>query len=241
MQLIPAIDLRAGTVVRLEQGDDNRRTPYEAEPRALVERFAAAGVTLVHVVDLDAAFGETPQRELIADLVGRGAGIELGGGIRDDAAARWAFEEAGVERVVIGSMVVRDFSAFARLVNRYPGRVVPALEVAGEELRIAGWREAATVAVNDVGRKLRALTCPAVLVTDVERDGTLAGPNYELAAGIARTSGTPALLSGGVRNLDDLRAAVAVAEISGAIVGKALYEGLFTLEDALRAAGEPGS
>ncbi len=236
MQLIPAIDLRQGQVVRLVQGDDGRRKSYRLDPFAVLQEYAEAGVGLVHVVDLDAALGEPHQRELINALVtasrDAGTSIELGGGLRDlDAVTRALVD--GCERVVLGSIVARDFDAFAEIVDACPGRVVPAIEVAAGKLRIAGWKEEAEMTVGDACRRLRGLACPAVLVTDVERDGTLAGPNLELARRVAAETGMPALLSGGVRSLDDLRAAAGVPEIAGAIVGKALYEGLFTVAEAL--------
>lgn len=236
MELIPAIDLRGGEVVRLVRGDDGRRTHYRLDPRQVLADYAAAGVALVHVVDLDAAFGEPPQRALLAELTG-GAGckIELGGGLHDREAVDWALLEAGCERVVLGSLVARDFDAFARLVAAHPGRIVPALEVAGASLRISGWREEAPVGLADLCRRLRGLPCPAALVTDVERDGTLEGPNLGLSHRVHRDSGLPVLLSGGVRSLDDLRAAAGVEGVAGAIVGKALYEGLFTVAEARRA------
>lgn len=234
MRLIPAIDLRHGGVVRLVQGDDERRTGYDVDPRVMLRRFADAGVELVHVVDLDAAFGEEPQRELVAELAARGPAIELGGGLRRAADVRWAID-AGCERVVIGSLVVRDFDVFRGIVEAFPGRVVPAVEAAGGELRIAGWREAAPLTLDELCGKLRGLHCPAVLTTDVERDGTLEGPNFELAVSVSEASGLPALLSGGVRALSDLEAASRRPAISGTIVGKALYEGLFTIEEALEA------
>lgn len=240
MQLLPAIDLRSGRVVRLEKGDDRRRTVYGDDPRAVLERYAAAGVELVHVVDLDAAFGEATQRELVAELAARGRpAIELGGGLRDRAAVEWALA-AGCRRVVLGSIVVRDFDAFRGLAESFPGRVVPAVEVAKGELRIAGWREAADVTLDGLCERLRGLPCPAVLVTDVERDGTLAGPNFDLAREVAVASGLPAILSGGVRALADLEAAARVPEITATIVGKALYDGVFTLDEALAACRAEG-
>ncbi len=252
MQLIPAIDLRHGKVVRLVQGDDSRRTSYDLDPFVVLQRYAEAGVRLVHVVDLDAALGEPRQEELITALVASGqsgcgkpgsgiagyghpgTGIELGGGLGDLEAVAWALG-AGCERVVLGSIVARDFEAFSALACAFPGRVVPAIEVAAGKLRIAGWKEQAAVTVDDACRRLRGLTCPAVLVTDVERDGTLAGPNLDLARRVATATGIPALLSGGVRSLQDLSAAAAVPEIAGAIVGKALYEGLFSVAEAIAA------
>jgi imidazole glycerol-phosphate synthase subunit HisF len=235
VELLPAIDLRRGRAVRLRQGDDSRATDY-GDPFSLLAAYARAGVRRVHVVDLDAALGEPPQRELIAALAARpGApALQLGGGLRDRAAVLWALA-AGCERVVVGSLVPRDPALFTALARELPGRLVPALDVAAGAVRVAGWREAAGPSLDELCAQLRGLPCPAVLVTDVERDGMLAGPNLDLARRVARACGIPALLSGGVHALADLAVASAVPEITGAVVGRALYEGVFTVEQALAA------
>jgi phosphoribosylformimino-5-aminoimidazole carboxamide ribotide isomerase len=242
MELIPAIDLRRGGAVRLRQGDDARATRYGDDPRDLLFGYARAGVKRVHLVDLDAALGEAPQRDLIAELIAAlitesialpGApALQLGGGLRDREAIEWALG-AGCERVVLGSLVARQPALFASLAKEFPGRLVPALDVAAGQVRIAGWREGAGSSLAELSAGLRDLPCPAVLVTDVERDGMLAGPNLDLTRQVARWSGLPALLSGGIRALADLEAARSFPEIAGAIVGRALYEQAFTTEAAL--------
>src|SRR5579864_8649910 len=249
MDLLPAIDLRHGRVVRLRQGDDSRTTEYAGDPLAVAASFAAAGARRIHVVDLDAALGEPPQRALIERLAaalatgggnggraaragGARASLQLGGGLRDRAAVEWALA-AGCERVVLGSLPARDPAAFGELARAFPGRTVPALEVAGGELRVAGWTQAAGSPLAEICARLRGLPCPAVLVTDVERDGMLCGPNLDLAQRIAIDTGLPALLSGGVRSLADLAAAAALPEIAGAVLGRALYEGQIDLPAAL--------
>jgi phosphoribosylformimino-5-aminoimidazole carboxamide ribotide isomerase len=250
MDLLPAIDLRHGRVVRLRQGDDARSTTYAEDALAVAAGFAAAGAHRVHVVDLDAALGEAPQRALLERLLaalgaaerqpgsGGSVKLQLGGGMRDRAAVEWALA-AGCERVVLGSLPARDPAAFAALARAFPGRLVPAIEVAAGAARVAGWTQAATARLEDLCLSLRGLPCPAVLVTDVERDGMLSGPNLELACRIAAVTGLPALLSGGVRSLADLREAAARRQIAGAILGRALYEGGIDLGEALAAlAGE---
>lgn len=236
MDLLPAIDLRHGRVVRLRQGDATRTTEYASDPLAMAAAFAAAGVRRIHVVDLDAALGEPPQRALIervAASAGAGrVGVQLGGGLRDRAAVEWALA-AGCERVVLGSLAARDAAAFGELARAFPGQTVPALEVAHGEVRVAGWTETAGSPLDDICGRLRDLPCPAVLVTDVERDGMLCGPNLDLALRIAAATGLPALLSGGVRSLADLAAAAALPEIAGAVLGRALYEGHVDLAAAL--------
>jgi phosphoribosylformimino-5-aminoimidazole carboxamide ribotide isomerase len=236
VELLPAIDLRRGRAVRLQQGDDARATVYGDDPLAVLDGYVRAGVRRVHVVDLDATFGEAPQRGLIARLTGRGAAVQLGGGLRDGGAVRQALEN-GCDRVVVGSMVARDVEGFRALTLLYPGRVVPALDVEAGEVRIAGWQEGAAWRLPELCVRLRGLPCPAVLVTDVERDGMLTGPNFELARRVATASGIPALLSGGVRSLADLEEASRMPEIAGAVVGRAIYEGVFTVEEALAVIG----
>ena len=235
MELLPAIDLRRGQAVRLKQGDDARATVYGDDPVALLETYARAGVARVHVVDLDAALGEAPQRDLIERMAALGTPrVQLGGGLRDREAIDRALA-AGCDRAVIGSLVARDVDAFRALALERPNRLVPALDVAHGEVRIFGWKKEAPRKLGDLCAHLMGLPCPAILVTDVERDGMMTGPNLELAQRVARATGIPALLSGGVRELADLEAARAVPEIAGAIVGRALYEGAFSVEEALAA------
>jgi phosphoribosylformimino-5-aminoimidazole carboxamide ribotide isomerase len=164
------------------------------------------------------------------------AKIQLGGGLRDRDAIDWALA-AGCDRVVMGSLVARDVEAFRALAMERPGRLVPALDMANGEVRIAGWKESAPQGLGELCARLMGAPCPAVLVTDVERDGMMTGPNLELALRVARTSGLPALLSGGIHALSDLEAACRMPELAGAIVGRALYEGVFTVEEALAACG----
>src|SRR3954447_2863543 len=236
MELIPAIDLRHGRAVRLRQGDDARATVYGDDPVAVLESSAKAGVSRVHVVALDAALGEAPQRELIERMAAVGTPLQLGGGLRDREAIDWALG-AGCDRAVIGSLVARDVDTFRKLAEERPGRLVPALDVANGEVRIAGWKEGAARNLGDLCGHLMGVPCPAVLVTDVERDGMMSGPNLELARRVGRATGIPALVSGGVHSLADLSAARTIPEVGGVIVGRALYEGAFTVEEALAACG----
>jgi cyclase len=237
MDLLPAIDLRHGRAVRLQQGDAARETVYVDDPVALVRSFQEAGVRRVHVVDLDAAFGEPPQRALIEKMAAV-LPVQLGGGLRDQQSIAWAFE-AGCDRAVIGSLVAREPERFRDLALEHPGKLVPALDVESGAVRIAGWREGARRTLAELCALLRGLPCPAVLVTDVERDGMLTGPNFELTRQVARDSGLPGLLSGGIHKLADLEVAASMPELTGAVVGRAIYEGAFTLAEALKVCGQP--
>ncbi len=263
VQLLPAIDLRGGQVVRLERGDDERRTVYDADPGNALRRYREAGVARIHVVDLDAAFGGPPQRVVVRELARRAAevirapedgrtdwfargagssngscGIQLGGGLRDREAVEWAFA-AGCERAVVTSLIVRDFDVFADLCREYPGRMVAALDMDGGEVRLAGWTESADRSPAALCAELADLPVAAVLVTDISRDGMMQGPNIELACRIGDLAGAPAILSGGVRSAADLEAAARRPEIEAAIVGRALYDGSLGLDEAIAACGSP--
>ena len=242
MQLLPAIDLRGGQVVRLERGDDGRRTVYDADPGNALRRYREAGVFRIHVVDLDAAFGGAPQRELVADLALRAApgSIQLGGGLRDRASVEWAFA-VGCERAVVTSLIVRDFDLFAGLCRDYPGRMVAALDIDRGEVRLAGWTESADRSPAALCEQLAGLPIAAVLVTDISRDGMMQGPNIDLACEIGVMAGVPAILSGGVRSTADLEAAARRPEIEAAIVGRALYDGSLGLGEAIAACGGAGA
>ncbi len=236
MQLLPAIDLREGRVVRLERGDDGRRTVYDRDPAAAVRRYREAGVSRIHVVDLDAAFGGAAQRELVEALVHEAAPgcIQLGGGLRDRESVEWALG-AGCERAVVTSLLVRDFDVFAGLCLDYPGRMVAALDMDGGEVRLAGWTESADRAPAALCAQLVDLPIAAVLVTDISRDGMMQGPNIDLACEIGVMAAAPAILSGGVRSAADLEAASRRPELDAAIVGRALCDGSLALEEALAA------
>jgi phosphoribosylformimino-5-aminoimidazole carboxamide ribotide isomerase len=240
VELLPAIDLRRGEVVRLRQGRPDSSRVYDADLGAALAEYARSGVRRVHVVDLDAAFGETSQRPLLERVLATRdrPAVQLGGGLRSEEAIVWALG-AGCERAVVGSLVARDPYVFAELAERFPLRLVPALDIERGVVRISGWTSDAALGVDDLCGSIRGLPCAAVVVTDIERDGTLAGANIGLAREVARRCDLPALLSGGIGTLDDLRAAARVPEIAGAIVGKALWEGSFTLGEALVACRRP--
>ena len=242
MQLLPAIDLRGGQVVRLERGDDGRRTVYDADPGNALRRYREAGVSRIHVVDLDAAFGGAQQRELVEGLARQAAptGIQLGGGLRDRASVEWAFA-AGCERAVMTSLIVRDFDVFAGLCRDYPGRMVAALDIDRGEVRLAGWTESADRSPAALCGQLAGLPIAAVLVTDISRDGMMQGPNIDLACEIGAMAGAPAILSGGVRSAADLEAAARRPELEAAIVGRALYDGSLTLGEAIAACAGAGT
>ena len=244
MDLYPAIDLRGGRCVRLYQGDYGRETVYGDDPVAQARGFADAGSPWIHVVDLDAArTGEPVNRpHVAASAAAVDVPVQTGGGVRDEAAAD-ALLEAGVARVVLGTAALEDPDLVRRLAGRAP--VAVGLDARGRDVAVRGWEQGSGRDVLDVARAFEDAGVAALVVTEIGRDGTLGGPDLEGLAAVLDAVGTEVIASGGVGTLDDLRTLAALEvggrRLSGAIVGRALYEGSFTIAEALVAAGVPGA
>ena len=236
MQLWPAIDLFRGQAVRLHQGDYDKVTVYHADPVAHAASWRGVAKHL-HVVDLEGArAGKPAQRELVRSIVQAfGAGVEVGGGVRDRATIDTYFE-LGAERVVLGTAAIRDPELVRSAATAYPHRIVLALDAKDGLVATDGWLAVSTRRAGDVVRELAEVPLAAVLYTDILRDGTRVGPNVEATARLAEEGKLPVLASGGVATLDDLRKLAGYPGIAGAIVGRALYEGVFTLEEAVAVA-----
>ena len=234
-EVIPAIDVRGGRCVRLLQGDYARETVYADDPAAVARDWEAQGAPRLHVVDLDGARAGRPvNADALAAVCGAVAiPVEVSGGLRamDDVAAAAAL---GAARIQLGSAAVRDPAFAGEAAARFPGMIVAAIDTRDGVPRTDGWRAGADADPLALARELAALGVPRVMVTDIARDGALAGPNVALAAEFAAALPVPVVASGGVTAADDLRA-LADAGCEGAIVGKALYERRFTLAEALAA------
>ena len=238
LELLPAVDVADGQAVRLVQGEAGSQTSY-GDPRAAALAWQAAGAEWIHLVDLDAAFGRGTNRELLADVVGAlDVAVELSGGIRDDDTLRAALA-TGCRRVNIGTAALEDPTWCAKAIAEHGDRVAVGLDVRGTTLAARGW----TTEGGDIWETLERLDrdgCARYVVTDVTKDGTLTGPNLDLLGEVAARTDRPVVASGGVSSLDDLRALarLTVLGVEGVIVGKALYAGAFTLEEALAAVAE---
>jgi phosphoribosylformimino-5-aminoimidazole carboxamide ribotide isomerase len=232
--LFPAIDLRNGRVVRLRQGDYADETVYGDDPCAVAESFVEQGATWVHIVDLDAArSGEPVNRPVIANVVARigsGARVQTGGGVRTVADAI-ELAAAGVSRVVIGSAALRDPRMVAAASEHVP--VAVGLDHRLGELAVHGWTEASGIRIDDALAWFPA--ADAFVVTDIGRDGMLAGPDLDGLGAAGRAAHAPVIASGGVATIDDILACAALPGCGGVITGKALYEGRFTVADAVAA------
>jgi 1-(5-phosphoribosyl)-5-[(5-phosphoribosylamino)methylideneamino] imidazole-4-carboxamide isomerase/N-(5'phosphoribosyl)anthranilate isomerase len=231
--LLPAVDVAGGTAVRLVQGEVGTETAYGAPIDAALA-WQAGGAQWVHLVDLDAAFGRGENRSLIAGVVHRlDVAVELSGGIRDDDSLAAALA-TGCARVNIGTAALEQPEWVAGAIARHGDRIAVGLDVRGTTLSARGWTEDGGE-LFEVLARLDAAGCARYVVTDVRRDGTLTGPNLDLLREVCAATEAPVIASGGVSSLDDLRAlsALAPAGLEGAIVGKALYAGAFTLPEAL--------
>ncbi|PSL04193.1 1-(5-phosphoribosyl)-5-[(5-phosphoribosylamino)methylideneamino] imidazole-4-carboxamide isomerase [Haloactinopolyspora alba] len=236
LELLPAVDVVDGQAVRLVQGAAGSETSYGAPLEAALA-WQDAGAAWVHLVDLDAAFGRGSNRELLAEVVGRlDVAVELSGGIRDDESLEAALA-TGCARVNLGTAALENPDWTAAAIARHGDRVAVGLDVRGTTLAARGWtREGGDL--WEVLDRLDRDGCARYVVTDVAKDGTLRGPNVDLLREVCARTDRPVVASGGVSTLDDVAAlrALVPAGVEGAIIGKALYAGAFTLEEALKVA-----
>ncbi len=230
MDLYPAIDLRGGRCVRLYQGDFGRETVYDDDPRARARAFAEAGAPWIHVVDLDASRGQGTNRQVVEALAAEVAvPVQAGGGVRDASLL-----QAGVARVVLGTLALTDREQAGSLARAHPGGVAIGLDHRDGQLRTRGWEQGSGVEL------LEALAWPefeaaaAFVVTNIALDATMEGPDLAGLARVLEATDVAVIASGGVGSLDHLRA-IADTGAAGVIVGKAIYEGAFTVEEAVAA------
>lgn len=233
MELYPAIDIRAGRVVRMSRSDATRQTLYHHDPFAVADQYLEAGARWVHVVDLDRAFGLGDQTPLVAALVKRlPIPVQAGGGLRtaDDALR---MRDLGVHRAVLGCRAAESEDGLRETADFFSEDFLAiAVDVRAGVLWARDWPEAAAVAPLALARRARAAGLTVAVHTDLSREGSLLGPNVEDAAALARETGMETVVSGGIGSLDDL-ARIRASGLSGAVVGRALFEGRFTLREAL--------
>ncbi|WP_049574154.1 bifunctional 1-(5-phosphoribosyl)-5-((5-phosphoribosylamino)methylideneamino)imidazole-4-carboxamide isomerase/phosphoribosylanthranilate isomerase PriA [Streptomyces sp. SBT349] len=235
LELLPAVDVRNGQAVRLVHGESGTETSY-GDPLAAALAWQRAGATWLHLVDLDAAFGTGDNRERITEVArAMDIRVELSGGIRDDDSLAAALA-TGCARVNLGTAALESPAWVAKVIAEHGDRVAVGLDVRGTTLRGRGWTRDGGDLFETLDRLDRE-GCARYVVTDINKDGTLQGPNLDLLRRVCAATDRPVVASGGVSSLDDLRALATLVDegVEGAIVGKALYAGQFTLEEALEA------
>ncbi|MEC8371439.1 MAG: 1-(5-phosphoribosyl)-5-[(5-phosphoribosylamino)methylideneamino]imidazole-4-carboxamide isomerase, partial [Pseudomonadota bacterium] len=234
MILYPAIDLKDGQCVRLRLGDMDQSTVFNDDPAAQAHDFVAAGCEWLHLVDLNGAFEGKPVNALAVEAIlgATDIPVQLGGGIRDMATID-AWLERGIRRVILGTVAVKDPDLVCAACDKWPGRVAVGIDAKGGKVAIEGWAEVSELKAEALAAEFEGAGVSAIIHTDIDRDGVLAGPNIEATARLAASTAIPVIASGGVSSLDDLLAIQANGTIEGAISGRALYDGRINLEEAL--------
>lgn len=235
MQIWPAIDLRGGRCVRLQQGDYGRETVFGEDPAAMARHWVELGAECLHLVDLDGARDGSPgnQAAVAAILAAVEVPCELGGGIRSEAIIRQGLD-AGLTRLVIGTLALKQPDWFRQMCQKFPGKLVLGIDARNGMVATDGWLQTSSVAAIDLARQFAGEPLAAIIYTDIATDGMLTGPNVEAMAQLQAAVDVPVVASGGVTNREDI-VRLAAVPMAGCIVGRALYEGTLTLPDALAA------
>ncbi|MEL7179570.1 MAG: 1-(5-phosphoribosyl)-5-[(5-phosphoribosylamino)methylideneamino]imidazole-4-carboxamide isomerase [Pseudomonadota bacterium] len=234
MILYPAIDLKDGNAVRLVHGDMDQTTVFNDDPAAQAKAFVAAGCEWLHLVDLNGAFAGEPVNAAPVEAILKACPVpaQLGGGIRDMATIeRWL--DKGLARVILGTVAVEDPDLVRAAAKTFPGQVAVGLDARNGRVATRGWAEETDVMVTDLAKSFEDAGIAAIIYTDIMRDGAMKGPNITATADLARAVDIPVIASGGVSSMDDLTALKATGVISGAISGRALYDGAIDLAAAL--------
>jgi len=238
MEIIPAIDLKGGRVVRLIQGDPSRETRYSDDPAAVAGEWERRGAQRLHLVDLDGAFEGSPVNQKALGQIFRAIRVpaQLGGGLRSLDSVRAALD-LGASVAIVGTAAIRDGRFLEAVCAAFPGRVALGLDARGGRLATSGWAEATALRARELARRVNDLPLVAIIYTDIQRDGMLEGPDLGGLADIVSATQIPVIASGGISSIADIRAVSALTpRVGGAIIGKALYDGRLTLEAALAAA-----
>jgi len=237
MILFPAIDLKNGQCVRLEQGDMARATVFNLDPAAQAKTFEAQGFEYLHVVDLDGAFAGKPVNAQAVEAMLKAVTfpVQLGGGIRDLATVE-AWLAKGIRRVIIGTAAVRDPALVKEAAKKFPGRVAVGLDARDGKVAVQGWAETSTVTALEIAQRFEDAGVAAIIFTDIARDGLLKGLNLEATIALADAIAIPVIASGGLASIDDVKALLAprAQRLEGAISGRALYDGRIDPAEALK-------
>jgi len=237
MILFPAIDLKEGLAVRLEQGDPARATVFHRDPAAQATAFEQQGFDYLHIVDLDGAFAGQPVNADAVDRILESVSIpvQLGGGIRNTATVE-AWLEKGVTRVIIGTAAVRDPPFVKQAARDYPGQVAVGLDARDGKVAVEGWAETSELSALEIARRFEDAGVTAIVYTDVMRDGMLKGLNLDATIALAEAISIPVIASGGLASIDDIKALLAprARKLEGAIAGRALYDGRLDAGEALK-------
>lgn len=241
MEVIPAIDILGGQCVRLYQGDYGQVQTFDADPVAVAQRWVDEGATRLHLVDLDGAKAGHPVNLTAIAKIARDVSIpvQVGGGLRDRQSVA-SLLNAGVQRIILGTVAVEQPDLVSQLCQEFPGQIVVGIDARNGKVATRGWLETSEVQATDLAQQMATAEACAIIYTDIHRDGTLQGPNLDALRELASAIAIPVIASGGVSSLTDLFNLLALEPIgvTGAIVGRALYTGEVSLKEAVRAVGQ---
>lgn len=234
MLIIPAIDLKDGVCVRLEQGRKEAVTVYSRDAAGTAKKWEAMGAKVLHVVDLDGAFTGSQQNLSKIMDIRRNVKmiIEVGGGIRDIVTVDRLIS-AGINRVIIGTSAIEDPSFFMEACNQFPGRIFIGIDAKNGKVAVKGWEEVSAIDAIELAKRVETVGVGGIIYTDIARDGMLTGPNIPALEEMAKTVKIPVIASGGIANIEDIRTLMKITNLWGAITGKAIYSGSLDLKDAI--------
>ncbi|OGS09242.1 MAG: 1-(5-phosphoribosyl)-5-[(5-phosphoribosylamino)methylideneamino]imidazole-4-carboxamide isomerase [Elusimicrobia bacterium RIFOXYA1_FULL_47_7] len=241
MLIIPAIDIRAGNCVMLKQGKIDAETVYSKDPVFMAKLWQAKGASRLHVVDLDGAFGGSPQNLEIIKRIRAGISIpiQLGGGVRSLNTIDTLFD-IGIDRIIVGTLAIYNPDIIRQAIEKHGRKLIVAVDVVDNKVAIGGWKETTSVEATDLAVKLKDMGIEEILSTDVKKDGMMEGPNIEGLRLIAKAARIGVIASGGISSLDDIRKLKEYEKegIMGAVIGKALYPDAIKLEEAIKIGGK---
>ena len=241
MLIIPAIDLKDGQCVRLQQGRKDAVTVYSDDPAATAKKWESCGAKVLHVVDLDGAFtGE--QKNLDAVLRIRKQvtmAMEVGGGIRDIATIE-RLVSAGIDRIILGTSAIEDTGLVVEACRRFPGKILIGIDAKGGKVAVRGWEQTSTIDAGELAKRVETAGVAGIIYTDIARDGMLTGPNIPALREMVGTVNVPVIASGGIATMADIRNLLEIRNLWGAITGKAIYSGSLDLKDAITLSEKQG-
>ena len=234
MLIIPAIDIKQGRCVRLQQGNMDLETKYSDNPLEIALKWESLGAELIHIVDLDGAFKkQIVNNKVIQHIVENiNTPIQVGGGIRNEETVRMYFD-LGVDRVIIGSVALYNPDFVIDICKKYPGKIVVGIDAKDGMVAVEGWSEISDVSAVELARKYESKGVAAIIFTDIKRDGMQTGPNIEATSNLAQAVDIPVIASGGVASIADIEELLKYKEIFGVVTGRALYEGKLDLKEAI--------
>ena len=235
MKIFPAIDIKDKKCVRLVKGDFDNKTEYEISPVEQAKKYKDYGFKNLHIVDLDGALnGETVNLDIIQDIVGKfNLKVEIGGGIRNFESIQ-KYVDAGVEKVILGSAAVKDKNLLKGACKKFSNKIALGLDAKDGYLSVSGWKENSNQLTLDFLKEVNGFGVSRLIYTDINRDGTKQGPNFDETTKVANLSNCPVVISGGVSSIDDIKKAKSLKNIEGIIVGKAIYDGDIKLEELVK-------